>query len=79
MLVIEPLSQSDRANFPTVAFQTNRDPKSGGYLFARLAAKGNVNEHQSDTLRSADYGNLPEMRKRDEDNGSHPDLVRRWP
>jgi transcription elongation factor Elf1 len=30
MLVIEPLSQSDRANFPTVAFQTNSDPKSGG-------------------------------------------------
>ena len=81
MLTIEPLSQSDRASSQLLLFRLT-GTQSRVSLFARpdiSSGERKRHEHQADTFRSADYGNLPELQKRDDGNGSHTDLVRRRP
>jgi hypothetical protein len=79
MFTIEPLSQSDRASSQLLLFRLT-GTHSRVSLFARpdiSSGERKYHEHQAGMFRSADYGNLSELQKRDDNNGSHADLPRR--
>jgi len=79
MLTIEPLSQSDRASSQLLLFRLT-GTHSRVSLFARpdiSSGERKHHEHQAGMFRSADYGDLSELQKRDDNNGSHADLPRR--
>src|SRR6516165_2262059 len=79
ILTIEPLSQSDRASSQLLLFRPT-GTQSRVSLFARpdiSSGERKRHEHKAGMFRSAHYGNLSELQKRDDNNGSHPDLPRR--
>ena len=79
MLAIEPLSQSDRANFQLLLFRL-AGTHSRVSLFAAptfCRAKGNVMSTKLAMFRSTHGGNLSELQKRDDNKGSHANLSRR--
>jgi hypothetical protein len=79
MLTIEPLSQSDRASSQLLLFRLT-GIHSRVSLFARLdisSGERKRHEHQAGMFRSAHYGNLSELQKRDDHNGNQADLPRR--
>src|SRR5690349_7592842 len=79
MLTIEPLSQSDRASSQLLLFRLT-GTHSRVSLFARpdiSSGERKRHEHQAGMFRSAHYGNLSELQKRDDNNGNHADLPRR--
>jgi hypothetical protein len=79
MLAIEPLSQSDPANFQLLLFRLT-GTHSRVSLFAAptfCRAKGKRHEQQAGMVRSTHGGNLSELQKRDDNKGSHANLPRR--
>src|SRR6516165_5458739 len=76
---LEPLSQSVRASSQLLLFRLT-GTHSRVSLFARpdiSSGERKRHEHQAGMFRSADYGDLSELQKRDDNNGSHADLPRR--
>src|SRR6516165_1884279 len=67
MLTIEPVSQSDRASSQLLLFRLTGTHSSVS-LFARpdiSSGERKHHEHQAGMFRSADYGDLSELQKRD--------------
>jgi len=80
MSVIEPLAQSDRANFNLLLFRL-RGTLSRVSALARpdiLSGEKKCHDRQPGILRSADYGNLSKLQKRDGNNESYADSARQW-
>src|ERR671937_2058396 len=78
MLLIEPLSQSDRASLNS-CFSDSQTPQSRvSFFFASTCcrAKGTCHEHQAGLSRGAGHRNLSELQKRDDSSASHADLSR---
>jgi hypothetical protein len=70
MLMIEPLSQSDRASSQLLLFRLT-GTHSRVSFFARpdiSSGERRRREHQANMFHSADYGNLSELQKRDDNN-----------
>ena len=66
-------------SIPTPAFQTDRHPMQGEH-FARpdiLSGERKRHERQPGISRSAEYGNLSKLQKRDVNNASYADSRRR--
>jgi hypothetical protein len=70
MLMIEPLSQSDRASSQLLLFRL-AGTHSRVSFFARpgiSSGERRRREYQANMFHSADYGNLSELQKRDDNN-----------